>query len=146
MARNRSTCVQILLTHRCSRVNSPRYERELPSSRLASPVSYKTHSGLTFEHLRRPLYPLVQARVYMRRHASFTEEHVERRMRCIAAFHARSIEAIITDIMECITLFLRVSSCTTRNLKTIFSQNCESCFGGKRYFEICHNKFSFFFM
>lgn len=88
-------------------------------------MSYKTHGELTSEHLRRPLYPLVHARVYTRRHAGFTEEHMERRMRCIAAFYARPIEAIITDIMECITLFLRISSCTAGNLNAIFSQNCE---------------------
>lgn len=95
-------------------------------ARLASPVSYKTHGELTSEHLRRPLYPLVHACV-SRLHAPVSPRNVERRMRCIAAFHARPIQAIITDIKERITLFLQLYS--EKSKSDFFSK----CLAGKDF-------------
>lgn len=82
----------------CSRVNAIVSLRLCTSELLlggsASPrfascgVSYKTRGELTSKRLRRPLYPLVHART-PRARMPVSPRDVERRMRCIAAFHAR---------------------------------------------------------
>lgn len=87
---------------------------EFATPRFASHgVSYKTRGELTSKHLRRPLYPLVHVLARMpRARMLVSPRDVERRMRCIAAFHAR-LRSILSSVdhygyrKKCITLFLR---------------------------------------